>query len=413
MRWRREWFSRLEWNILWALMASFAVSGIFLILLWVSLGSPHLSHDGRLKTSDQLNVIKIAFAVAAGSGGVIALMIAYRRQRVTEEENVRSGHAHLREERRLLNERFASAAAQLGHEKSAVRLAGVYAVASLADDWSEQRQTCIDVLCAYVRMPYRQNDELAAQYVEEKQVRDTIMRVISRHLIQEPGWRGCNFDLSGATMDGFLLSGIIVDRGTTIDFNRARFIEGRNMIQRLSLIEGTISFWDCEVLGGSIEIYASDLAGGTLWFRNARIKGGFVSFAGVSYGGPGGEETSVHRTSISGARIDFGDSEVCGGRLSFDQSDFSGGKVWFQGCKFTSGSVSFDKSSFLDGVVNFDDAMFTGAEVTFRQSEISPRVVDLRNCSSYEVPPRIDAEEISSGEIAVNLFARGVTPNVS
>ncbi|MGW7611874.1 hypothetical protein ACWGKW_32405 [Streptomyces sp. NPDC054766] len=393
-------------------MASFVISGLFLLLLWVSLGSPHLSHDGRLKTGDQLNVIKISFAVAAGSGGVIALVIAYRRQRITEEDNERAREVHLREERRLLNERFATATAQLGHEKSAVRLAGVYAVASLADDWNEQQQTCIDVLCAYVRMPYRQNDESADRYVEEKQVRDTIMRVISRHLLQEPGWRGCTFDFSGATMDGFQLSGITVDRGTVIDFNRARFIEGRNMIQRLRLIEGTISFWDCEVLGGGIEIYASDLSGGTLWFRNAKIKGGVVSFEGVSYGGPGGEESSVHRTSISGTRIDFGDSEVCGGSLRFDQSDFSGGKVWFQGCKFTSGSVSFEKAAFLGGVVNFDGAMFTGAEVAFRQSGISPEVVDLRNCSSYEVPPRIDAGDISSRENAVNLFNGGVAPNV-
>jgi hypothetical protein len=30
----------------------------------------------------------------------------------------------------------------------------VYALAGLADDWPENRQTCVDVLCAYLRMPY-------------------------------------------------------------------------------------------------------------------------------------------------------------------------------------------------------------------------------------------------------------------
>jgi hypothetical protein len=55
---------------------------------------------------------------------------------------------------RTLNERFATAAEQLGSDKSAVRLAGVYAMAGLADDWEENRQTCADVLCAYLRMPY-------------------------------------------------------------------------------------------------------------------------------------------------------------------------------------------------------------------------------------------------------------------
>jgi hypothetical protein len=50
---------------------------------------------------------------------------------------------------RTLNERFATAAEQLGSDKPAVRLAGVYAMAGLADDWEENRQTCADVLCAY------------------------------------------------------------------------------------------------------------------------------------------------------------------------------------------------------------------------------------------------------------------------
>src|SRR5215472_15908822 len=47
---------------------------------------------------------------------------------------------------RTLNERFATAADKLGGDKPpAVRLAGVYALAGLADDWEENRQTCVDV----------------------------------------------------------------------------------------------------------------------------------------------------------------------------------------------------------------------------------------------------------------------------
>ena len=49
-----------------------------------------------------------------------------------------------------LNARFATAADKLGSETPAVRLAGVYAMAGLADDWKESRQTCVNVLCAYL-----------------------------------------------------------------------------------------------------------------------------------------------------------------------------------------------------------------------------------------------------------------------
>src|SRR5580693_8402934 len=56
---------------------------------------------------------------------------------------------------RTLNERFATAADQLGNDKpAAVRLAGVYAMAGLVDDWEANRQTCVDVLCAYLQLPY-------------------------------------------------------------------------------------------------------------------------------------------------------------------------------------------------------------------------------------------------------------------
>src|SRR5580698_3959034 len=50
-----------------------------------------------------------------------------------------------------LNEVFATAAGQLGSDKPAVRLAGVHALAGLADYWKENRHTCVDMLCAYLR----------------------------------------------------------------------------------------------------------------------------------------------------------------------------------------------------------------------------------------------------------------------
>ena len=56
-----------------------------------------------------------------------------------------------------LNERFATAADKLGNDKPpAVQLAGVYAMAGLADDWKEDRQAqqvCIAVTAAVVRNP--------------------------------------------------------------------------------------------------------------------------------------------------------------------------------------------------------------------------------------------------------------------
>jgi hypothetical protein len=46
-----------------------------------------------------------------------------------------------------------------GNEAAAVRLAAIYAPARIAADWREQRQVCIDVLSAYLRLPYQPDHE--------------------------------------------------------------------------------------------------------------------------------------------------------------------------------------------------------------------------------------------------------------
>ncbi|HXT88128.1 MAG TPA: AAA family ATPase, partial [Trebonia sp.] len=82
---------------------------------------------------------------SARGGGVVALVVAYRRQHVGEA-------AEAREHGRALTDRLGAAAEQLGSERPAVRIAGAYAMARLADDWPQARQTCINVLCGYLRL---------------------------------------------------------------------------------------------------------------------------------------------------------------------------------------------------------------------------------------------------------------------
>src|SRR6266487_5758356 len=106
---------------------------------------------------------------------------------------------------RTLNERFATAADRLGSDKPpAVRLAGVYAMAGLADDWPENRQTCVDILCAYLRLPYDPDpgeDATPADratYQANREVRHTIIRLICTHLRdgEVESWQGLNLDFT-------------------------------------------------------------------------------------------------------------------------------------------------------------------------------------------------------------------------
>jgi hypothetical protein len=88
-----------------------------------------------------IDITRVSLTVVAGVGGVVALVIAYRRQRDIEQSR--------------FVERFGAAASQLGATDVAVRIAGVYAMASAADESDGlRRQQCIDVLCGYLRLPY-------------------------------------------------------------------------------------------------------------------------------------------------------------------------------------------------------------------------------------------------------------------
>lgn len=132
----------------WAVL----VSGVFLFFVWLQTGQPF--HPWKFLSAAEpdefFNAARTAATLlgVAGLGG--AALIAYRRQTSTETT--------LHDERtKALHERYSAGAEQLGHESSAIRLAGVYALASLADDWethkpgARERQVCSDLLCAYLR----------------------------------------------------------------------------------------------------------------------------------------------------------------------------------------------------------------------------------------------------------------------
>src|SRR5690606_14914824 len=162
------------------------------------------------------------------SSDVCSSDLAYRRQRVDED-------GALRDATRLHTERFTTAVSQLGDPSPAVKLGGVHALAGLADDapTRELRQTCIDVLCAFLRLPYMTANELPADdaqahldYLALREVRHTVIRVIKDHLRDtEGGWQGHTFDFRGVVFDGGDFGRLRI-RDAKLNFRGARFISG-------------------------------------------------------------------------------------------------------------------------------------------------------------------------------------------
>ena len=106
---------------------------------------------GGAGASVELDAIRTAGALVVGTGGAVALLLAARRQRSTELTLVHTEHDAT--ERRI-TELYTKAADQLGSDQAPVRLAGLYALERLAHSTVEHRQTIVDVICAYLRMPY-------------------------------------------------------------------------------------------------------------------------------------------------------------------------------------------------------------------------------------------------------------------
>jgi uncharacterized protein YjbI with pentapeptide repeats len=302
---------------------------------------------GRLTTADQLDIVKIALSVVAGVGGVIALTVAYRKQQLGEAAEARAEAAHRREDTKAFTERFGACVEQLGSEQPAVRLGGVYALTHLADDWEAGRQTCIDVLCAYLRMPYApdqpDNPDAHAAFLAFREVRHTIWRLIGNHLradATEVSWCGHDFDFTGAIIDG-------------AGFQDAVFSGGR------------VSFNSAEFSGGRVDFGHAKFSGGRVDFGGAKFSGALVAFGGAEFLGD----------EFFGGQVSFGGAEFSGGQVDFSHAKFSGGQVSFNGAKFSGGQVDFLFAEFSGGRVSFNGAAFSGGHV------------DLSHPRDYSEPP--------------------------
>jgi hypothetical protein len=324
------------WRVGRALAVTFVAAvlvggGVFYGLV-VLLDFQEIDSTAKLDAKTLFDLVKLSFGVVAGAGALVALVVAYRRQRVDE------AGAH-REATRLHTERFSQAVDKLGSDSPAVRLGGVHALAGLADDAPDDnlRQTCIDVLCAYLQLPFTPdpgNDpahqEEHHRYLAFRKVRHTILRLIGDHYRRPQGthrsWQGCDLDLTGVTIDG------------SMDFGGAAFS------------------------GGTVNFRGAAFSDGTVYFGGATFSGSEVYFGGATFSDGG---VSFDGATFSDGEVFFGSATFSGGRVFFGSATFSGGEVFFGSATFSDGTVDFGGARFSGGEVFFGAATFSGGRVNF------------------------------------------------
>src|SRR6516164_10721 len=274
----------------------------------------------RYGGNDKVGAVPLVFAAIAGAVVLVVLIVAYRRHRVAASIAVlNSANAQLERDRGY-RERFTAAAAQVGDEKAAIQLAGVRAMAELADAWPERRQTCVDALCAHLRRlnsPDAGLDTAADDQPKSGSTRDVrraVIKIIAAHLrlSANVSWRSLDFDFTGAVFDGG-------------DFSHAGFSGGE------------ISFSEAKFRCGEISFSGARFSGGRVSFAGAEFSGSQVSFAGAEFSG----EASFAGAEFSGSQVSFGGAEFSGSEVDFADAEFSGGHVDFRRGRFSGGEVSF------------------------------------------------------------------------
>ncbi|MDX2407291.1 pentapeptide repeat-containing protein [Streptomyces microflavus] len=360
-----------RWAFGLTFVAAVLVAGGIFYGLVVLLDFEEIDSTAKLDAKTLFDLVKLSFGVVAGAGALVALVVAYRRQRVDE------AGAH-REATRLHTERFSQAVDKLGSDSPAVRLGGVHALAGLADDAPTQdlRQTCIDVLCAYLRLPFSPDpgdlpdplpdgtspteerrdthQDKKDRYHALREVRHTILRLIGDHYRIPQGthrsWQDCNLDLTRVAIDG------------DMDFAGATFSGG------------LVHFGGATFSGGLVHFHGAIFSSGTVNFEGATFSGGLVHFGGATFSGG---LVNFGDATFSGGQVDFRDATFSGGGVLFGNATFSGCIVFFGNATFSSGSVDFRGATFSGGLVRFGNATFSSGSVDFEGATFSGGVVEF------------------------------------
>ncbi|MEU0885843.1 pentapeptide repeat-containing protein [Lentzea sp. NPDC005914] len=306
------------------------IGGALLVVLGVGLAVLLMITLGDGQHANQLDAIKTAGTIVVGTGGAAALWLTARRQRTTEiglnqkhvdQQVAERAHWHteLDSTARRITDLYGKAVEQIGSDKAAVRLAGFYALERLAQDNETQRQTIVNVLCAYLRMPSEGDPK-------EVEVQQTVQRILAAHLRADEKWWNPEIDLTGAILVDATFEHCVL---YATNFTGVTF-------------EGRTSFYKSQI-------------GGTSTFTKARFAG-FTSFDDAVFG----TDADFTETTFGGS-VQF-DRAVFHQRVDLTGAVFEG-ESFFVGTTFN--GVAMLGPATYKGFADFVNARFDGPAATW------------------------------------------------
>ncbi|WP_433688075.1 pentapeptide repeat-containing protein [Micromonospora carbonacea] len=404
----------------WVVPVGVAVVGAvtWSAVTWLQ-GSMPMVGDGVQRAQLRVESIRTGLTIGAAVTAAFALLLAFRRQQLAER--TQQATEYDAGEKRV-TELYVKAADQLGSDKAPVRLAGLYALERLAHDNPAHRQSIVEVICAYLRMPYTPPDDQPAPMAatpppadeaapvaatddsdkpavdprEERQVRLAAQRILARHLRPtspegepHPLYWGTKvtLDLTEAVLIDFDLTGCRLHNATFTKahftgparFDKATFSGGAGFVEATFgggagfggvTFGGDAMFAGATFSGGAgfVEATFSDVArfvattfNGDAWFDWVTFGDGAM-FAGATFSGPARFSGVTFSGPARFVEVMFG------GLARFVEVTF-GGEAWFGGATF-GGDAKFVEVTFggdakfagvtFGGDARFDKATFNG-----------------------------------------------------
>ncbi|TSD40199.1 pentapeptide repeat-containing protein [Rhodococcus sp. KBS0724] len=374
------------WIAFAVIVTALITMGILALLAWT------YEWEGFWKGAGQPFATVVA-GMAALAAGALAF---YNGERQRDAEAVRnkkdlqtrqdeSDRQHSRETDRDLRSRFTTATGQLAHSSPTIRRSGVFAMASLANDWLALKnlgegQACINVLTGYLAEPnstYKEGDEDHLPHPGvDGPVRETIIRLLSDRRARE--WMGLTYDLAHADLSAVPL---VRPNLADADLSRAYLVESKAPGGNLM----NANLQDAQMSG--IDLSGSNLTDANLTSANlsrAKLVGADLTRArmgGIAYvhflKSPDG---SAHRTvsilnptnlegaDLTGAilteaalrgtrltRVQMKDADLAGKDLTNTNLEHA----WLPGANLTGAVLDFSKLSAID----LNEANLSGAKL--------------------------------------------------
>jgi uncharacterized protein YjbI with pentapeptide repeats len=374
------------WWWMLAAVAAVVIGASVAIILLLTIASG--AKPGTDRANARLDAVRTGLAVGAGIGAATGLILAFRRQ---HHQEIATDLTDRDATERRITELYTKAVEQLGSDKAAVRLGGLYALERLAQDNPAHRQTIVNVICAYLRMPFSptapaDKPELEAPeepgepdpetetrtdaigdtwsqerdtWQQERQVRLTAQRILGEHLRddrakdQHPAnppsrrlWANIHLDLSGATLIDLDLRSCVM---AAVDFSQATF-SGLTVF-------GSATFDGSAMFGSATFDVAS--------FDSATFRGLAVFARSTFRDAPGfydatfGSDATFDLVTFRGGAAFQG--ATFNGRAMFARANFTHA-AGFEGTTF-SGRATFSQATFND-VAGFTNATF-GSDARF------------------------------------------------